>query len=292
MYKYLLIFTIILLVIPKALADDFSSENFGFSPAKKVTLADKKLEEIVHNQLHLIQELEASPERFSDNERNRRFGEIFKRYDDFITENPENIYAYILYGKLLRQVSLCEEALKVFIVANKKDPNIAVIHQQIGNCLAEKGDYGMAMGYFLKAIELNPKIALYHYQLGELLCSFKNSFISSKILTIEEFDQQVLKTFDKARQIEPNTWIYQARYAESFFDIFNPNWADALNCWYTLEKVVPSIKEKELVMLNQARVLIKLERFQEAKQCLGGVFCMEFEKSRRELLELIPKLDN
>lgn len=257
------------------------------SPPLQMTLAERKLEKIVSEQNAFLSELLAHPDRFTENEEIRRFDEIIKLYDAFLAENPSNVYAHILYGKLLRSAGFIEEANNVFMTANKKDPNVAVIKQQIGNYLAEKGQFALALPYFLSAIEIEPKTAIYHYQLGELLSTFKESFITSKILTPEQFDAQLLNAFYQAWKISPS-WTYQVRYAEAFYDIERPRWAEALGLWKDLEGSSPTTKEKELVFLNEARVLIKLEKYEEAKALLAKVYVPEFEKSRRELLESIP----
>ncbi len=288
------------LIYSNAIANNLSQKQIqGFdgvslaaqvSPVLQMTLADRKLEKIVHEQNAFLSEIELHPERFTENEEARRFDEIFQEYEAFILENPDNIFAHILYGKFLRQGGAMEESNRIFMIVNSKDPNIAVVKQQIGNYLAEHGQYAMALPYFLSAIEIDPMVAIYHYQLGELLKMFKESFISSGILTREQFDKQMLNAFYQARKIEPESWIYQARYAEAFYDLDRPRWFEALMLWKDLEGMAPTVKEKELVFLNEARVLIKLERYEEARGCLAKVYVPEFEKSRRELLELIPAI--
>lgn len=262
------------------------------SPVFQMTLADRKLEKIVYEQNAFLKEIELHPERFTENEENRRFDEIFKEYEAFILENPNNIFAHILYGKLLRYAGYTEESNRIFMIVNKKDAGIAVVKQQIGNYLAEHGQYAMALPYFLSAIEIDPETAIYHYQLGELLKMFKESFIFSKILTPEQFDKQMLNAFYQAREIEPSSWVYQARYAEAFYDLDAPRWPEALMLWKSLETLAPTVKEKELVFLNVSRILIKLGKYEEARECLAKVYVPEFEKSRRELLELIPVVPN
>lgn len=282
---------VLALISSHALGDSFDGVH-AVSPGVQVTLADRKLEGILNLQNEFLKELEKWPERFTENERDRRFYDIVKEYKVFIGEHLNHIEAYVLYGKFLRMGGLVEEANRVFLEANRRDPGVAVVKQQIGNYLAERGDYGLALPYFLSAIEIEPGVAVYHYQLGELLSTFKESFLASRILTPEALDKQLLHAFCRAREIEGDSWVYQVRYAEAFYDIDRPRWEEALRLWKELEKLAPTVQEKEMVLLNEARVLIKLERYGEAKRCLANIFCREFEKSRRELVELIPNFDN
>lgn len=252
------------------------------------SLADIKLQSIVEAQNALLSKLESNPSAFSEMEKERRFNDIFNDYEDFIAKNPNNIYAAIFYGKLLRLTGLSGKAYTVFLTAHKANPNIGVIKQQIGNCLAEEGEFALALNYFLQAITLEPSVALYHYQLGELLRLFKNSFITLGILSTDSFDKQMLNAFRKAKELEPRTWVYQVRYAEAFYDIHKPLWDEALLLWKNLALLAPNTWEKEIVSLNQARVQIKRKHYSQAKECLANVYSPALEKSRRELYELIP----
>lgn len=260
--------------------------------SRSFTLADRKLEGILESQNTLLAQLQVNPAHYTDSERDRRFDSLFREYEAFILDNPDNIYAYILYGKLLRQAGLMEEAHDIFMRANRKNPRISVIKQQIGNYFAEKGEYALALPCFISAIDLEPSIAVYHYQLGELLYRYKKSFINSGISTADKLDNQMLSAFHKAGQLDPTSWSYQVRYVEAFYDIDSPRWNEALALWRNLEEVAPNNWEKEMTYLNQARILIKIKKYEQAKKCLANVYFPNLEKSRRELLQLIPGLDN
>lgn len=284
--KYLINLLIIFNISVTVIFADTS--HLTTQPASSQSLADIKLQRIIDAQNALLSELELQPSNFTEVEKERRLNAIFKDYEDFISNNPDDVHAAILYGKLLRLTGLSRKAYAVFLAANKKEATIAVIKQQLGNCLAEEGEYALALSYFLQAIDLEPSVALYHYQLGELLRLFKNSFIASGILSEDKFDKQMLNAFYKAKELAPNTWVYQVRYAEAFFDINKPRWDDALKLWQNLASKVPNIWEKEIVLLNLARVQIKRRQFKQAKDCLANIYSPVLEKSRRELLELIP----
>lgn len=259
-------------------------------PAK--SLATHTLESIVQEQVALFASIEANPDAYSQNEKERLIDNILKQYEDFLTENPKNVEAFIFYGKLLRQVGHTEEASKAFLAANKIDPDIPVVKQQLGNYLAEKGDYALALPYFMNAIDLSPETPVYHYQLGELLNTYNESFIHDKILTPEQVDAQMLSAFLKAKELEPAQWIYQMRYAEAFYDLNTRQWSRALELWNSLESIAPTSRDTEIIYLHQARVLIKLKNHPQAQDRLAKVFLPELEQSRRELLDQIPSLAN
>lgn len=259
----------------------------GVSPVHRKSLAEQTLEGIVEEQNTLIRELSQNLSAYPENERDRRIDNILRRYETFLSDNPDSVNGYILYGKFLYAVGLLEDANKAFLMANKKDPNIPVVKQQIGNYLAEKGDFALAYAYFSNAIDLSPNTAIYHFQLGELLHVYKESFIREKIFTPEQLDNLMQESFLKATNLDPNQWAYQMRYGESFYDIDNPNWEKALRLWDNLEAKAGNRRDLEIIYLHQARIQIKLRNYAGAKQKLSKVFMPELEKSRRELLAQI-----
>lgn len=281
--KYLINFLLIIITSTIAV---FGAGAAG--PDLFKTLADIKLKTIVEAQNNLLEKFAAKANQYTELEREQAFDNIFRDYELFIANNPKYIHANILYGKLLRQVGLTAKAHSIFLAAEKKDPKVAVIKQQLGNYLAEQGEYALALVYFLKAIDLEPSTAVYHYQLGELLHLFKRSFLANGIFMPEKLDNEMLNAFYKAGQLDPTSWIYQVRYAEAFYDIDTPRWDEALRLWKNLESITPSIWEKEFVFLNQARIFIKLQKFVQAKEHLAKVYSPNLEKSRRQLLASIP----
>ena len=57
-----------------------------------------------------------------------------------LLDNPDDINALLLFGKFLRKTGLHENAISIFLKADQINPNIAVIKQELGNFLVEKGN--------------------------------------------------------------------------------------------------------------------------------------------------------
>lgn len=265
-----------------------TSRVIATDPAPQ-TLSEQRLSKIVAQQNALIEELTAYPNKYSENERNRRLEEILELYNTYLLDNPDDVDAYILYGKYLRLIGQEVHANVMFLQANKRNSNIAVVKQQIGNYLAEQGDYALALPYFLNAIELEPTVMIYHYQLGELLASFKDEYIRDKMLSPGTFDSQMLEAFSQAVVLEPENRDLKIRLAEAYFDLNNPKWEEALAHWELLEKTPPSPLDLEIMRMQAARVLIKMGHFSEARKRLNEIYSPALEKSRRQLLNEIPE---
>ena len=113
----------------------------------------------------------------------RHLNELIFSYRTYLAENPDDLSALILYGKLLRRIGKNDEAFKAFLRADELDPQIAVVKQQIGNHLAETGKGKAALTFTLNAITLEPEVPAYHYALGEILYTFREPFIQQAVFS-------------------------------------------------------------------------------------------------------------
>lgn len=256
------------------------------------TVADQRLQRIYDAQLEFFAQLEANPD-MAAGVRDQRAQNLISQYQSLLLDNPEYVYGYIMYGKLLRQVGQRELANKAFVKANALDPNIAVVKQQIANYLSEEGDYDLALPYLLSAIRLAPETAVYHYQLGELLHTYRKLFLADGKLAAQVLDKQLQDAFANAARLDPATRIYALRQAESFFDIAEPDWQQALAQWQALEKTAKSEPEKQLILLQKCRVLIALDEKEQAQDTLAAVTESALQGAKQTLLAMLtdPELE-
>lgn len=251
------------------------------------TLSEQKLERILAKQENVLQNLSPEEIETPTYEIYQGLQDIAHQYQSFIAENREYLYGYILYGKFLRTIGDYKTANIIFIKANELEGNHAVIKQQIANYLAEEGEYGLALPYLLSAIELEPNEGLYHYQLGELLHTYREDFIATEKLTSDVIDRQLFNAFEKASQLAPDNHTFQMRYAESFFDVPQPDWNLALEQWNLLEDSPSNDVERDIIRLQKARVHIELGQLSQAENLLKQVDRPSLENSRQHLLALL-----
>ncbi len=252
-------------------------------PRQTETLADVRLKSIQDAQDKLFAELEADPYSLDEAEYQRRLQTIATQYDSFILDNPDYAYGLLLYGKFLRRTGRTSDANLAFMRANSLVPDMAVAKQQIGNFLVEEGEYGLALPYYLSAIELEPSVAIYRYQLGELLYQYRSYFIESDKLDAVTLDQNMLEAFAKAVELDPTNREYRTRYAEAFFDVQQPDWHTAMAQWDILEVGAENDIERDLIKLQQARVLIELGYYADAQKVLESVTRPSLAEARAEL---------
>ena len=232
----------------------------------KTTLAEEQLLSIVKKHEALLGQYEENPAKFEKLEWSTRVESVINAYKAFNNDNPDDVFGYVLHGKFLREIGRYEEAYKLFLRANKLDPNIAIVKQQIGNYLAEDARYKEAYPYFVSAVKLDPQKAVYQWQLGRFLIYYGKQLVTEKVINPKEYDQYLGTSLAEAVRLAPENRTYKNLYAESFYDLHKPNWNKALQVWTSLLGPEVSDSQTQAIQLHRARALAKLNRKSEASR--------------------------
>lgn len=253
---------------------------------KQSDLDTERLLDISKREQKIYQRLAADPEFYTADDLERHINELIQSYSTYLTENPDDVSALILYGKLLRRVDKNDEAFSAFLQADKLDSKIAVVKQQIGNHMAETGKGKAALTFYLNAIQLDPKVPTYHFVLGELLYTFRNQFLEEAIFTRDALDREMLKAFQTAVRLEPHNFDAQMRLGEAYYDLVSPDWKAALVHWNKLRKDCPNddTLRRQILDLHKTRVLGKLGRIGEAKELAASIVQPSLQQSKQQVL--------
>lgn len=252
-------------------------------------LASQRLLSIAKKEAGIYKKIAENPEFYSVEDLDRRINELLQSYRTYLLDQPNDVDAYILYGKLLRRVSENEQAFNAFLKADELDPKIAVVKQQIGNHLAEEGKGKAALSFYLQAVDLESNISIYHFSLGQLIHDFRNDFIESEIFTRDALEREMLKAFRKAAELAPNNFDFQMRLGEAYYDLASPDWKSALIHWNKLREDATTLLQKEILDLHCARTLGKLGRTDEAKTLLLEVKTAALQGSRKQVIDEISQ---
>lgn len=261
--------------------------NHGLSAqSTRTDLNTERLLSISQSEQKIYQHLAEDPEYYTAEDLERRINKLILSYSTYLSDNPDDVSALILYGKLLRRVDKHEEAFKAFLRADDLDPNIAVVKQQIGNHLAETGKGKGALTFYLNAIQIDAEVPAYHYALGEILYTFRDQFLEEQIFTRDALDREMLKAFETAVQLEPDNFDAQMRLGEAYYDLSSPDWKAALLQWNKLRKTIPEddTLRRQILDLHKTRVLGKLGRTEEAKALAETIVQPSLQKSKQQVL--------
>jgi tetratricopeptide (TPR) repeat protein len=262
----------------------------GSAPAE--TLAEKTLVEIAERQRNIFARAEKEGEQLDQAWLRGELESVIKSYDVLIQKNPEYALAYGGYGMLLGRVGMTKEAVAMLLKANKLDPAMPEVKNQIAVHLAEDGKPVDALPWVMAAIDLDPQKPLYHFHLGELLAAGRSDFILTGHFDGPKIDQAILDAFRRAAELSPGDFPLAYRHGKAYYDLETPRWAEALPVWDKIEAIAVTDAQRQLVRLQRANVLIKLARPAEARLLLGTVTKQEFAQEKQTLLDELAKADD
>jgi hypothetical protein len=251
---------------------------------RSLSLLEQQLLEIIETE----QRLDRAAARPDADEREiqRQFHELNRRYQGIIARNPDHLESRLLYGKFLSRYGDREGARDQFLFAARIDPNIAVIHQELGTYYAEEGDHTRALAYALNAVELEPETAAYHFGLGQLLAAFRPEFLNEDVFTPRQIDEKMLEAFRTAARLEPDSLNLQFRYGQAFYDLSNPDWEGALAHWHHLgERKDLDALQADMVRVNRVRCLVELGRSASAEALIPAIRRDSLRARARALLD-------
>jgi tetratricopeptide (TPR) repeat protein len=190
---------------------------------------------------------------------------------------------------LLGKVGMTREAVGILLKANKLDPNIPVVKNEIARHLAEDGKLVEALPWLTAAIDLEPSEPLYHYHLGMLLAEGRDDFIRTGQFTRQALDKTMFDAFQRAAELAPDNTAYNYRAAEAYYDLETPRWEDALKAWGRLEERAKPGIEQQTIRLQAANVLIKMGKLDHARALLASVTESVLAKQKQTLLDQLAK---
>jgi len=253
------------------------------------TLAEKSLVEIVERQHDIFARAEKDGEHLDQAWLRGELESVIKSYDVLIQKNPDFALAYGGYGMLLGKVGMNKEAVIMLLKANKLDPTLSEVKNQIAVHLAEDGKPVDALPWVTAAIDLEPKKALYHFHLGELLSAGRSDFTRTGQFDEAKLDQSMLDAFKRAEELSPRDFPIAYRHAKAYYELATPRWAEALGVWEKLEQGVDTDTQRQLVRLQRANVLLKLGRLADARALLDTVTGIDLAAEKQTLLDELAK---
>ncbi|HAV13229.1 MAG TPA: hypothetical protein DCX06_07045 [Opitutae bacterium] len=263
--------------------------SVGTATYAQSNLAAERLLKISQREESIYRKIAEDPEFYSDSDLQRRIEELVQSYRSYLTDNPDDVNALILYGKLLRRANQTNQAFTAFLKADELNPEIAVVKQQIGTHLAEQGKGKAALTFYLRAVELEPDVALYHFSLGKLLHQFSDTFLEDGLFSRDALDRETVKAFRKAATLEPSNFDFQMRLGEAYYDQASPDWKSALIHWNKVRKTILNDLQRQIVDLHRSRVLGKLGRTSEARELTDTILEPSLQYSRQKVLDEIAQ---
>ena len=256
----------------------------GDAPSASETMAEHRLKEIVEHQRVLFADAVAQGKDMENAAFKTGAEQVTHEYESLLRDNPDFAAGYAAYGYMLWKVGLRKQAFAMLVKANDLEPDIPLVKNEMGNYLAEEGKPLEAISYFQSAIKLEPREPLYHYQLGSLLYEARDDFLRSGEWTRASLDHAMQDSFKSAAELAPDRIEFTYRYAESFYDMKEPDWHSALGAWEGLEARAKSDIERQTMRLQEANVLLNMGNAGQARKVLATVTIAALDAQKQKLV--------
>jgi tetratricopeptide (TPR) repeat protein len=262
----------------------------GLHAAGTETLPESRLKELVAREQQLFADAAKNRELSDFDEENfkSQLQQLSDAYTVLLRDSPNLTAAHVAYGQMLWKIDMRKEAVAELIKANELDQSIPLVKNLLGDYLAEEGRLLEALPYFMAAIKLDPKEPLYHYNLGMLLYSARDDFIKTGEWTRAALDHSMLEAFRHAAELAPDRIEFTYRYAEAFYDLETPDWDTALAAWRSLEPKVKPGLALQLLHLQEANVVLKQKKPDEARALLDTVTEPSLAAQKEKLIAQLP----
>ncbi len=249
------------------------------------SMSERELKRILQRERTIIAAAQSAGEAMDRSNTEMQLREVVQEYESLLRRDPQFIAGFIAYGLFLNNAGEAKRAYAIFKKAEKIEPELAVIKNQLGNHHAEEGEYEKALTYYQGAVALEPKEALYHYQLGTLLYEFREFFIDAKLFTRDALLTRCGEAFARAAELAPDNIAYTYRHAESFYDLPTPDWPGALAAWKAIEQRTKAGVEQQTILLQEANVLIQLGQPDTARAVLERVTAEALQTNKKKLVD-------
>jgi tetratricopeptide (TPR) repeat protein len=241
------------------------------TPAAPETMAERHLKEIVEHQKVLFADAVIQGNALEEAGFKTQVEQLTHEYESLLKDNPDFAAGFASYGYMLWKVGLRKQAVAILLKANQMDPDIPLVKNELGNYLAEEGKPLEALNYYLAAVRLEPDEPLYHYQLGTLLYEARDDFLRSGEWSRTSLDHSMQDAFKRAAELAPDRLEFTYRFAESFYDLQEPDWPAALAAWQGLEAHAQSEIERQTMRLHEANVLLYMGKTDRVRKILDSV---------------------
>jgi tetratricopeptide (TPR) repeat protein len=250
-------------------------------------MAEHRLKEVAEHQKVLFSDASTQGKNMDDAGFKTGVEQLSHEYESLLRDSPEFAAGFAAYGYMLWKVGLRTEAFEKLTKANQLDPTIPLVKNELGNYYAEEGKPLEAVSYFQAAIKLEPAEPLYEYQLGTLLYEDREEFLRSGEWTRASVDHSMQEAFKRAAELAPDRIEFSYRYAESFYDLVEPDWSAALKAWQGLEARAQSDIERQTMRLHEANVLLNMDHGDEARRVLDAVTDPALDAQKQKLVARI-----
>jgi tetratricopeptide (TPR) repeat protein len=253
-------------------------------------MAERRLAEVAEHQKVLFADAVTQGNALEEAGFKTQVEQLTREYESLLKDNPDFAAGYASYGYMLWKIGLRKQAVAILLKANQMDPDIPLVKNELGNYMVEEGKPLEALNYYLAAVKLEPNEPLYHYQIGALLYDARDEFLKSGQWSRAAIDHSMMEGFRRASELAPDRLEFSYRYAESFYDMVDPDWSAALKAWEGLEARGQSDIERQTMRLHEVNVLLYMGKTEHARKVLDAVTDPVLAAQKQKLMDRLDPI--
>jgi tetratricopeptide (TPR) repeat protein len=209
-----------------------------------------------------------------------------KTVGNALRKNPASPVAHRAYAQFVSENGNPRAAIIQWRWAQELEPDSATANASGGPYL-QVGRAADSAAQFSRAIGLAGDNAAYHYNRANVEYMLRHELAAAWKIESSKLLRRALADFHAASRLAPNDIEYARSYAETFYGVPNPNWAEAEAAW---KHVLALSSQADLAYLNLARVSLKRGDVDEARRCFEKVRDLRTEPLKRKLREQADRL--
>ena len=213
----------------------------------------------------------------------KRFNEVRRAYEQFLTKHPKHARARLAYGSFLYEIHDEERGVEQWERARELDPKNPAAWNNLANHYGHRGPVKKAFEYYGRAIKIDRNEPVYLQNLATTVYLFRQDAQEFFNLTELEVFNKALGLYRQAIQLDPKNFTLATDLAQSYYGIKPMRVSEALAAWEYALKVANDDIERQGVYLHMARVELNSGRFGAARQHLGQVSLPMYEVLKARL---------
>ena len=201
-------------------------------------------------------------------------------HEKFLEDHPASAAAHSGYAEFLFEEGDLRAAILHWRTAQQLAPGNAAIANSLGGAYLRMGKAAASAAQFARAIGLESDNAAYHFNLANVEFMLRHDLTAAWKMEMPNLLRLALAEFREASRLSPNDVEYARAYAETFYGMPNPDWAEAAAAWQHVLSLLP---QSDFVYLQLARVSLKRGDAEGARQFLDKIVDARNDGVKRKL---------
>lgn len=189
-------------------------------------------------------------------------------FEKELQRHPDSAAAHFAYAGFLSDHGQMRAAISHWRIAQMIEPAKAAIANSLGGAYLRMGRAAQSADQFQRAVDGAGEVAAYHYNLANVEFLLRRDLTAAWQIDTAALLRRALTEFREASRLSPNDMEYARGYAETFFGLPDPDWAEAEAAWKHVLKLSP---QGDFAYLQLARVSLKRGDKAEARKFLDQI---------------------